>query len=44
MIVTLGLINGLVFGIEHMSPDEDEDYSWIVIVHIAVLRFCFIKS
>ena len=44
MQVTCELINGLVFGLEHMNASEDtEGLDYMIIVHFAVFRFCFIK-
>lgn len=43
MTITGELINGLSLGIEHVSPDEEEEFSYIIVVHLLVFRFCFIK-
>jgi hypothetical protein len=42
MSISLDLINGLVFGIEHMNTD-DEDSNWMVVIHIAIFRFYLIN-
>ena len=38
MIVTLDLIAGLVFGIEHISGDEDDNFNWVVGIHLGLIR------
>jgi hypothetical protein len=43
MMLQLSLINGLVFGIEHMSEEDDEDVSYIVVLHFFIFRFVFMK-
>ena len=43
MVVMLELINGLQFGIEHISGDEEDEYVGAVVVNIAILRFVFMK-
>lgn len=38
MIVTLDFITGLVFGIEHITGDEEDDFNWVVGVHLGIIR------
>lgn len=39
MIITLDFISGLVFGIEHISGDEEDDFNWVIGIHIGIFRF-----
>ena len=47
--VTLELINGLKVGIEHMTPDEEEEESeweqplWLIIIDLLVIRIGIVK-
>lgn len=43
MTVTFELVNGLVFGLEHMDAEDNEDVAYLVVLHVACFRFCFIK-
>jgi hypothetical protein len=43
MVVMLELINGLQFGVEHISGEEDEEYHYAIVVNLALLRFVFMK-
>jgi hypothetical protein len=38
MIIT-SLVSGLTFGLEHISPDEDDDFSWGFALHLGIIRF-----
>lgn len=43
MTLILELFNGVAFGIEHVSGDEEDDFSWMVAVHFLCLRLCLYK-
>lgn len=43
MVVMLELVNGLQFGVEHISGEEDDEYHYAIVVNLAVLRFVFMK-
>lgn len=43
MTLLLELIAGMVFGIEHVSPEEDDDFKWVIAIHFAFLRLCIYK-
>lgn len=44
MVVILEFINGLQFGLEHISGEEDEDeYHYAIVVNFALLRIVFMK-
>lgn len=43
MTLVLELFNGIAFGIEHVSAEEDDDFSWMIAVHFLCIRACFYK-
>ncbi len=43
MVITLDFINGLMFGIGHITGDEEDDYHYMVAVCLAFLQLTFIK-
>jgi hypothetical protein len=43
MVVMLELINGLQFGVEHISGEEDDEYHYAIVINFAILRFVFMK-
>jgi len=43
MVIMLELINGLQFGVEHISGEEDDEYHYAIVVNLAILRFVFMK-
>ena len=46
MAVDIELLNGLVFGVEHVSADDTEyedGFRWAVAVHFGFIRILFIK-
>jgi hypothetical protein len=43
MFVVLELINGLAFGVEHVAGEEEDDFNWMIAVHILCFRFCLYK-
>lgn len=46
MAVDIELLNGLVFGVEHVSNTETEyedEFKWAIAVHLGFIRIVFIK-
>lgn len=43
MVVELSLNNGILFGIEHVSGDEEDDFHYIVLVYFGPLQLTFVK-
>ena len=43
MTIVLGLTNGLTLGIEHMTDDEDEDLSYMIVIHLTVFKIMFFR-
>ena len=43
MVVMLELVNGLQFGVEHISGEEDDEYHYAIVVNISILRLVFMK-
>ena len=43
MALSLEFTNGLVFGAEHISGDEDDFFQWCVLFHIGFFRIMIIK-
>jgi hypothetical protein len=43
MVVMLELVNGLQFGVEHISGEEDDEYHYAIVVNISFFRFVFMK-
>jgi len=39
----LELINGLQFGIEHISGEDEEEYQHAIVINFAFLRLVFMK-
>jgi hypothetical protein len=44
MVVILELINGLVFGVEHIAGDEEDDFSYVIGIHFLCFRLAFYKD
>lgn len=44
-MITAEYINGIVFGIEHVPIDEEEngESGYLIAVHFLCFRFCFVK-
>lgn len=43
MVVMLELINGLQLGVEHISGEEDDEYTYAIVVNFTLLRLVFMK-
>lgn len=40
---TFELISGLVFGLEHMTGNEDDGLDWLIALHLGFVRICLGK-
>lgn len=43
MVVMLELVNGLQFGVEHISGEEDDEYHYAIVVNLSIFRLVFMK-
>lgn len=43
MTITGELINGLVFGLEHIQGEKEDEIAYLILIHFLVFRFCLIK-
>ena len=46
MDISIGLINGISIGVEHLTFDEyveDEFPDWMIVVHLVIFRLTFSK-
>jgi hypothetical protein len=43
MVVMLELVNGLQFGVEHISGEEDDEYHYAVVINFSIFRLVFMK-
>lgn len=43
MVVMLELINGLQLGVEHISGEEEDEYTYAIVVNFTLLRLVFMK-
>lgn len=43
MVVMIELINGLQFGVEHLSGEEDDEYHYAIVVNLSIFRLVFMK-
>lgn len=43
MVVMLEFINGLQFGVEHFSGEEEDEYTYAIVVNVSVLRIVLMK-
>jgi hypothetical protein len=43
MVVMIELVNGLQFGIEHISGEDEDEYHYAIVVNIAFFRLVFMK-
>lgn len=41
--IAIEFITGLTVGLEHDSGNEDEDYHWLVAIHLGLIRIMIIK-
>lgn len=40
--LSFNLINGLVFGLEHVTGNEDDEgMIWMIVLHLFIFRFVF---
>lgn len=44
MVVMLEFINGLQLGVEHIAGEEDDEYTYAIVLNVAFLRFVFMKT
>jgi len=44
MTFLIGLTNGLVLGAEHLQDDEDDEFAYIVVVHLLFIKLMFCKN
>lgn len=43
MVITFDIVNGLCLGLEHISGDEEDDISYMIVVNALLFRICLIK-
>ena len=43
MVVILELINGLQFGVEHITGEEDDEYHYAIVLNLSLFRLVFMK-
>lgn len=43
MTIVLALTNGLTLGIEHMTDPEDDELSYMIVLHLTVFKIMFFK-
>lgn len=43
MVVVLELVNGLQFGVEHISGEEDDEYHYAIVINFSIIRLVFMK-
>ena len=41
VVVSLSFMNGLMFGIGHITGDEDDDFHYLIVVSFAFLQLTF---
>jgi hypothetical protein len=43
MVVMLELVNGLQVGMEHIAGDDEDEFHYVVLLNLVILRFVFMK-
>ena len=43
MVIMIELINGLQVGVEHISGEEDDEYTYAIVVNLSIFRLVFMK-
>ncbi len=43
MIVAFSLTNGLTFGVEHLSDEDDETFAYMIVIHLSVFKIMLMK-
>jgi len=43
MLIAGEFITGLTFGLEHDTGQEDDEYNWLVAIHLGIFRIMFIS-
>lgn len=43
MLLEFSFITGLMFGIEHVSGDEDDDFYWAIALNLGILCIALIS-
>jgi len=44
LTIDYNFLTGMMFGIAHVSPDEDDEYDWIVVLGLGPFQILLIKS
>jgi hypothetical protein len=42
-MITLELLNGIVFGVEHLTGEDEDEFEWVVVIHLSFFRLVFLK-
>jgi hypothetical protein len=43
MVVIFELINGIQFGLEHITGEDDDPYTGAVVLNLSIFRFVFMN-
>ena len=43
MLITFEFITGLSLGIEHLSGEEDDEFHWIIGIHLGIIRLLLVS-
>ena len=43
MTIAVGLTNGLVVGIEHLTDPTDEELAYMIVLHLTVFKIMFFR-
>lgn len=36
--ISFNLIGGLVFGLEHIGGYDDDEFNWMIVIHVGLFR------
>ena len=43
MLITFEFITGLSLGIEHLSGEEDDEFHWMIGIHLGIIRVLLVS-
>lgn len=43
MLIFLDFVTGLTLGLEHISGDEEDEFTWAIALHLGIVRVVFMK-
>jgi hypothetical protein len=42
--ISFDFVSGLVFGLEHVAGDDEDDYEYMIAAHLLLIRIVLLKN